>query len=140
MGSTDDMRRAIPRRRANVSHASIGHFLGIIMLRAAPTLRGAPMPEGRRSSEHFLHEAPAKPGQPLVKSLIEVGQLLVIQAEQVQDRGVKIGDVAWVVDSPEAELVGRADGLAALDAGAGQPHREAVRVVVAAGFADALTR
>src|SRR5207249_5012517 len=40
----------------------------------------------------------------------------------------------------ETQLIGGADRLAALDAGAGQPHAEAVRVVVAAGPADALAR
>ena len=50
---------------------------------------------------------------------------------------MQVGDVAAVLDAFEAELVGRADGLAALHAGAGQPHREAERVVVAARLADA---
>ena len=43
-----------------------------------------------------------------------------------------VGDVVAVLDGVEAELVGRAVDDAALDAAAGQPGREAVRVVVAA--------
>ena len=41
-------------------------------------------------------------------------------------------DVDLVLDRMHAELVGRADDLAPLHAAAGQPHREAVRVVIAA--------
>src|SRR5262245_4550714 len=37
-----------------------------------------------------------------------------------------------LLDRVHAKLVGAADGAAAFDAGAGQPHREAIGVVVAA--------
>ena len=47
-------------------------------------------------------------------------------------RRVQVVDVDLVLDGLEAELVGRAVDVAALDAAAGQPHREAVVVVVAA--------
>ena len=55
-----------------------------------------------------------------------------VEAEQVQDRGVDVGDVVPVLHGVEAELVGRAVDDAPLDAAAGHPDREAVIVVVAA--------
>src|SRR5262249_54870483 len=57
---------------------------------------------------------------------------LVVEAEQVQEGGVQVVDVDLVRDGGEAELVGGAVDVAAFDAAAGQPHREAVVVVVAA--------
>ena len=45
---------------------------------------------------------------------------------------MQVGDVVAVLDGVEAELVGRAVDDAALDAAAGQPDGEAVRVMVAA--------
>ena len=47
-------------------------------------------------------------------------------------RRVQVVDVDLVLGGVVAVLVGRAVPEAALDAAAGQPHREAVRVVVAA--------
>src|SRR6185437_2628510 len=55
-----------------------------------------------------------------------------VQAEQTQDGGVDIGDVVAVLDRVETDFVGLAVGDAALDAAAGQPHREAVNVMIAA--------
>ena len=56
----------------------------------------------------------------------------MVEAQEVQDRGVQVVNVDLVFDGLEAELVGRAVDVAALDAAAGQPHREAVVVMVAA--------
>mgnify|MGYP002336287781 CR=1 FL=1 len=44
---------------------------------------------------------------------------VMVQAHQVQDRGVDVGDVVAVLDGVEAELVGRAVGDALFDATAG---------------------
>ena len=71
-------------------------------------------------------------GQAEVAAGVAVGELFVVEAQQVQDRGVQVVDVDLVLDRLEAELVGRAVDVAALDAAAGQPHGEAVVVVVAA--------
>ena len=45
---------------------------------------------------------------------------------------MQVVDVDAVLDGVQAELVGRADDVAPLHAAAGQPHREAVGIVVAA--------
>src|SRR5260370_38771424 len=52
--------------------------------------------------------------------------------------GVEMGKGPRVFDGFEAMCVGGADRLPAWRAGSGEPHREAVRVMIAAGFADAL--
>ena len=47
-------------------------------------------------------------GQAEVAAGVAVGELLVVEAEQVQDRRVQVVDVDLVLDRLEAELVGRA--------------------------------
>src|SRR5438874_4987764 len=74
-------------------------------------------------------------GQTLVAALVEVGQFLVVQAETVQDGRVNVVNVGLLLDGLEAEIVGRAVTHAALDAASGQPHRETIRIVVAARLA-----
>ena len=71
-------------------------------------------------------------GQPEVAAGVAVGELLVVEAEEVQDRGVQVVDVDLLLDRLEAEFVGGAVDVAAAHAAAGQPHREAVVIVVAA--------
>src|ERR1043166_7544724 len=70
--------------------------------------------------------------QPLAARQLES---MRIQPEQVHDRRVDIRDVMPILDGVEAELVGRSMDGAALDAAAGQPARETVDVVIAAGAA-----
>src|SRR5581483_8317564 len=59
-------------------------------------------------------------------------QLFLIETEQVQNGRVYVAEVDRLLDGAQADVVGGADDLAALDAAAGQPHREAEIVVVAA--------
>ncbi len=51
----------------------------------------------------------------------------------MQDGRMQVLDVERLLDGGAAELVGFAHGDAALDAAAGEPHGEAVCIVVAAG-------
>ena len=60
-------------------------------------------------------------------------QLMRIEAQLVQDRGVYVGDIVRVLDGVEAQFVGCSMSDAALDAAAGQPAGEALGVMVAAG-------
>jgi hypothetical protein len=71
-------------------------------------------------------------GQALVAAVVAEGQADVVQPEQVEDRGLHIMDVRAVLGGAQADRIGGAERLSALDPAAGQPHREAVRVVVAA--------
>ena len=53
-------------------------------------------------------------GEAEVAALEAEGQLLVVEAEQVQDRGVEVVDVDAVFDGAEAEFVGLAEDGAGL--------------------------
>ena len=63
---------------------------------------------------------------------LELKSAGVVDAQAVQDRGVQVVDVDGVLDDVVAVVVGLAVGDAGLDAAAGQPDREAARMVVAA--------
>ncbi len=56
----------------------------------------------------------------------------MIEPEQVKNGRMEIMDVDLVLAGIEPQLVGAADDLTASDAAAGQPHRETVRIVIAA--------
>ena len=56
----------------------------------------------------------------------------VVEAEEVQQGGVVVGVSDDVLDRLVAELVGLAVDVAGLEAAAGEPHAEAVGVVIAA--------
>ena len=75
---------------------------------------------------------PADVRQAEVAAAVAIGELGVVDAEQVQHGRVQVVDVHRLLDRLEAEVVGRAVDRSALDAAAGQPHREAERIVVAA--------
>src|SRR6266571_3835791 len=69
----------------------------------------------------------------LVQAVVEVAQPVRVETELLQDGGVQVLHVEGVLHGGAAQLVGLADADAALDTAAGQPHREAVGVVVAPG-------
>ena len=58
--------------------------------------------------QHLLHHPPVHVGQAEVAAGVAVGQLLVVEAEQVQDRGVQVVDVDLVLDRVVAVVVGGA--------------------------------
>src|SRR5690242_12296535 len=70
--------------------------------------------------------------QAKVAALKAVGQLGVVEAEQVEDRSVEVVHVDLVLRDVEAQVIAFADGDARLDAAARQPHGESVRMMVAA--------
>ena len=55
---------------------------------------------------------PVHVGEAEVAALEAVGELLVVEAEQVQDGGVQVVDVDLALDDAEAEFVGRAVDVA----------------------------
>src|SRR5687767_2479668 len=63
-----------------------------------------------------------------------IRQLLVIEAEQRENRGVKVVYVHGLFDCFESKLVGGAIRGATTHPSAGQPHREAIMVVIAAVY------
>src|SRR5579871_6880240 len=85
---------------------------------------------GRWSGDKAGNDVAVDVGEAEVATGVAVGQLRVVEAEQAQDRGVQVVDVDRILHRLEAELVGGAVDLAALDAPAGHPHCKAVVVVV----------
>src|SRR6266542_4896230 len=71
--------------------------------------------------------------QPEIAAGVAEGQARVVQAEQVQQRRVHIVHVDLARNRLMAELVGLAVSDAGTHTTARKPHREAARVVVAAG-------
>ena len=71
-------------------------------------------------------------GQPVVAAAEAVGELFVVEAQEVQDGGVEVVDVDLVLQRVPAEFVGGSVDHAAADAPARHPHREAERMVLAA--------
>ena len=68
--------------------------------------------------------------QAIIASLKPVGQLGVVQSEQVQNRGMQVVDVDFVFDRIKTEVILRlAIDNARLDATAGKPDGVAVRVM-----------
>ena len=72
-------------------------------------------------------------GETEVAAAVAIGQTLVVEAHQVENGGVQIVDVNASFDGVVAEVVGGAVDVAALDAAARQPHREAVAMMIPAG-------
>jgi len=62
---------------------------------------------------------------------VAVGKLLVVQAEEVQDRGVQVVEVDLVFDGVVPVIVGGSVLEAFLDSGTGEPHGVTVGVVIA---------
>ena len=54
----------------------------------------------------------------------------------MQDRGLQVVDVDRILDDVEAQVVGSAVGHPGLDAAAGHPHGEGLRMVIAAQAAS----
>src|SRR5205823_6983116 len=79
-----------------------------------------------------LDYVPVIVGEPEITAVVTIGQLFVIETEQVQDRRVQVVDVNLVIHRARAELVGCAVDRAALDAAPGEPEAERAVVMVAA--------
>ena len=88
---------------------------------------------GRRSGHQRLHHAGRfDAGEAEVEALRLEGEALVVDAKQVQHGGVEVADLNRVLDDVVGEVVGLALERATFHAAAGEPHREAARVMVAA--------
>src|SRR5205823_4540958 len=64
-------------------------------------------------------------------AFVGIDQAHVVEPKEPEDRRVEVVDVQPILDGMEAELVRRADRLAAADSPARHPHRESGRVVIA---------
>src|SRR5579884_2427373 len=99
------------------------------------------------SGKQVLHYMPMYIGEPKAAALELERQPLMVDAKQVQDRRLQIMDMdgtggerrlvgvdrlAVLISDVVAVVVGAAVGQTSLDAGAGQPHGEAARMMVPA--------
>src|SRR5437660_10910716 len=85
-------------------------------------------PEALR--QHLADNLAAYIGEPEVASHVPVGEAGVVKAQAMQDGGLQIIYVNGILGDRESQIVGLPDGEARPDAAAGQPHREAVGVMV----------
>src|SRR5947207_12717123 len=84
------------------------------------------------SCQNVADDVAVDVGEAEVAAGVAVGEALVVEAQKVQDRRLDVVDVDSVLDGIEAQLVSRAVRQTALDTAARQPHREGLRVMVAA--------
>ena len=82
--------------------------------------------------DQFFDHLTAGLGQLLEAAAVEVRQLVVIQAEQMQQGDVQILDRMHHLHRGVADLIGRADHMASLHSASGEEHRLRVGIVVAA--------
>src|SRR2546427_12349652 len=83
------------------------------------------------SGDQFSYDPPVHVREKKVPAGVAVGQLLVIEAKEPENGGLKIVNVELFFSGLEAEFVGRSVGLAPLDAATSQPHRESIMVMIA---------
>ena len=70
-------------------------------------------------------------GEAKIATGVAEGEFFVVQAEQVQDGGVKVVHVEFVFNGHVSPFISGAVGIAGTNAAAGQPNGESLRVVVA---------
>ena len=84
------------------------------------------------SSDDLVQHAAMNVGQAAVYAAVAEAEFGVIEAQQIQDRGVLVVAHRLVFGGRERELVARAVAGASLDAAACEPAYERVAVVIAA--------
>ena len=84
------------------------------------------------SRDDLLYDLASNVGQSKGTAVVLKRQAFVIEAHQVEHRGVQVVDVDLAFDSVIAKVVCRTVRDAALHAAASQPHREAVMIVLTA--------
>ena len=90
------------------------------------------MPGSSSGEDLAYHPRRLDAGEALVETLELVAEPLVIEAELVEQGRGEIADVHRVLDDVVREVIRLAVRQPAADAAAGEPEREAARVVVAA--------
>src|SRR5437867_3193064 len=90
-----------------------------------------PVTEFRSLSDDPFHHTPFHVRQAEVAAAIPVCQFLMIEPEQMQNRGLQIVHVDRLVDNLETEFIRLPVSQACFDTTAGENNSEAVDVVVA---------
>ena len=108
------------KQRGHARFGSINSTSSLIAI-ARPIHWGlAPRP--RPSLHYFADHFAEVIRQAFIAAIVAVGQPAMVQPQKVQDGGVDIVNMGAVLGSAEADRIGAADDLPALDAAAGQPH------------------
>ena len=84
------------------------------------------------SGEDFSDDLAADIRQSEIPAGMAKRQSLMIQPQERKDRRLQVVNVDGVFDDMKSEIVGRAVNDARLDPAAGHPHRESLRMMVAA--------
>jgi len=84
-----------------------------------------------RLSDELGNDFARDVGEAEVAALEAVGEAGVVEAEEVEQCGVKVVDVNGVFDRFEAKVVSLAKDLSALDTATGHPNAEGVGMMVA---------
>ena len=71
-------------------------------------------------------------GQAEVEALVIDAEAFVVETELLENGGVDIADVHWVLEDVVAEVISDTMRDAALDAASRHPHSETLRMVIAA--------
>ena len=87
------------------------------------------------SGQDLVDHTATEIGEAIIAAVVAIGELFVIETEQVEQRGVKVVDVDFVFHGLVTELVGRSMMDSAFDAAAGHPDGESLGIVVATGAA-----
>ena len=101
---------------------------------------GPPQPPTSWLTQELLNYFAGDVRQAEIAALKTVGEPLVVQAEQVEDRRVEIIHVDRVGDDVPADLIRFTDDLPAFDAAARQPNTERERMMVPPGHIAAKAR
>lgn len=83
------------------------------------------------SCEYLRHHSPFHIRQPKIATAIAECQSLVVQSQQVQNRGMQIMDMHLIAGGVETEVIGGAVTEPCFHSAAGHPIRERMRIVVA---------
>ena len=83
-------------------------------------------------SQQLLHDISVDVGESEIPSLEAISKSLVIEPQQMKDRGLQIVDMYRVGGDVESKIVGGAVGEPRLHAAAGHPDGERLRMMVAA--------
>lgn len=81
--------------------------------------------------QNALNEIARDVRQPVVAACVAVRELFVIDAQQVQDCGLEIVDMDWILGNVEAKIIGRSMSVTGFDAATGQPYTKSLRMMVA---------
>src|SRR5438477_7111775 len=114
----------IPIPKASVS-AAVRLKLGSLEFFWCLELGSSSFPNGSSlisydgSCHDALHHLAEVVREPEIASVVAVGQFLVVEPQQPQDRGVQVVHVYFILDRARAELIRRAVNRAAFDAAAG---------------------